>query len=80
MTRDEYLIRQRELSARGMGLPQSKLTPLEVAAIREAARRREAMRREITETLSNAALAKAYGVHVRTIEKALAYESWGHVA
>lgn len=80
MTRDEYLIRQREFSARGMDLPQSKLMPLEVAAIRSAAQRREQMRKEITDTLSNAALAKAYGVHVRTIEKVLAYESWGHVA
>lgn len=79
MKRDEYQIRQREMSARGMGLPQSKLTPLEVGAIREAAVKRERMRREITETLSNAALAKAYGVHVRTIEKVLSFESWGHV-
>lgn len=79
MTRDEYQQRQREFSARGMDLPQSKLTPLEVAAIRAAAVKREQMRREINDTLSNAALAKAYGVHVRTIEKALSYESWGHV-
>lgn len=66
-------------AARGMDLPQSKLTPLEVAAIREAARRRAQMRREINETLSNAALAQAYGVHERTIEKVLAYGSWRHV-
>ena len=80
MNRDEYLIRARELAPRGMDLPQSKLMPLQVAAIREAAVKREAMRREINETLSNAALAKAYGVHPRTIEKVLSYESWGHVA
>lgn len=79
MTRDEYLIRQREFSARGMDLPQSKLMPLQIVAIREAAARRDAMRREITETLSNAALARQFGVHVRTIEKVLSYESWGHV-
>lgn len=80
MTRDEYSQRQREMSARGMDLPQSKLLPLEVAAIRAAAVKREQMRREINDTLSNAALAKAYGVHPRTIEKVLSYESWGHVA
>ena len=79
MTRDEYLQRAREMAPRGMNLPQSKLTPLEVAAIRASAAKREEMRREITETLSNAALAKAYGVHPRTIEKVLAYESRGHV-
>lgn len=79
MTRDEYQQRQREFSARGMDLPQSKLLPLQIVAIREAAQRREQMRREINDTLSNAALAKAYGVHVRTIEKVLSYESWGHV-
>lgn len=79
MTRDEYSQRQREMSSRGMDLPQSKLTPLEVAAIREAAVRREKMRREINETLSNAALAKAYGVSVRAIERVMAYETWGHV-
>jgi hypothetical protein len=79
MKRDEYQQRQREMSARGMDLPQSKLLPLQVSAIRTAAVRREQMRREINETLSNAALAKAYGVHVRTIEKVLAFESWSHV-
>lgn len=80
MTRDEYQQRQREFSARGMDLPQSKLMPLDVVAIREAAAKREQMRREINDTLSNAALACRFGVHVRTIEKALSYESWGHIA
>lgn len=80
MTRTEYQQRQREFSARGMDLPQSKLMPLDVVAIREAAAKREQMRREINDTLSNAALARKFGVHVRTIEKALSYESWGHIA
>lgn len=79
MTRDEYLIRQREFSARGMQLPQSKLTPLEVEAIRSAATQRESLRKHIRERLSNAALARDLGVHVRTIEKVLARESWSHV-
>lgn len=79
MTRDEYLIRQREFSARGMDLPQSKLTPLEVEAIRSAATQRESLRNHIRERLSNDALARDLGVHVRTIEKVLARESWSHV-
>lgn len=79
MTRDEYLIRQRELSARGMDLPQSKLTPLEVDAIRSAATQRESLRKHIRERLSNDALARGLGVHRRTIEKVLAHETWGHV-
>ena len=79
MTRDEYLIRQREFSARGMDLPQSKLTPLEVEAIRSAATQRESLRKHIRERLSNDALARDLGVHVRTIEKVLARESWSHV-
>lgn len=80
MTRDEYQQRHREMSARGMDLPQSKLLPLQVAAIRAAAQKREQMRREINDTLSNAALAKAYGVSVRAIERVMSYETWGHVA
>lgn len=80
MTRDEYQIRQREFQVRGMDLPQSKLMDLDVVAIRSAAKQRENLRQYIRENLSNEALAAKFGVHVRTIEKALAYESWGHVA
>lgn len=79
MTRDEYLIRQREFQPRGMDLPQSKLTPLEVEAIRSAARQRESLRKHIRENLSNDALAEQFGVHRRTIEKVLTGESWTHV-
>jgi len=79
MTRDEYLIRQHEFQPRGMQLPQSKLTPLEVESIRSAAKQREALRKRIRERLSNDALARDLGVHRRTIEKVLAHETWGHV-
>ena len=75
----EYETRRLEFSARGMDLPQSKLTPLEVEAIRSAAKQREALRKHIRERLSNDALARDLGVHVRTIEKVLARESWSHV-
>lgn len=75
MPRAEYQVRARELAPRGMDLPQTKLLPLQVAAIREAVALREKLSREITEKYSNAALAKAFGVHIRTIEKCVAYET-----
>ena len=63
----------------GMDLPQTKIPPKAVIAIRQAARIREELRREINEKYSNAALAKHWGVHVRTIEKILSYETARHV-
>jgi predicted DNA-binding transcriptional regulator YafY len=79
MDRDEYTIRAREFCKRGMDLPQSKLTPIEVDAIRSAARQRENLRKHIRENLSNEALAREFGVHYRTIEKVLQGVSWVHV-
>lgn len=79
MTRDEYNIRARETARRGMELPWSKLTPLEVDAIRSAKRQRENLLKHIRENLSNDALSKAFGVHRRTVEKVLQGETWGHV-
>lgn len=80
MERQEYLGRAREMAVRGVDLPQSKLIPLDIGAIRSASRQRENLRKHIRETLSNEALAKQFGVHVRTIEKVLAYETWSNVA
>ena len=79
MERGEYLSRARELAPRGQDLPQAKLLELDVAAIRSAARQRESLRQHIRKNLSNEALAKQFGVHIRTIEKVLQYESWSHV-
>lgn len=79
MTRDEYLKHPSLYCKRGFDLPQTKLPPLAVVAIREAARRREKLRQEINETLSNKALAKKWGVHPRTIEKVLSYETARHI-
>lgn len=79
MQLDEYDIRRREFAARGMALPHSKLTPLEVGAIRQAAWKRKDLIEYIREELSNDALAKQFGVHRRTIEKVLSLESWSHV-
>ena len=79
MTRDEYQLRAGEFCKRGFDLPQTKIPPLAIIAIREAARKREQLRREITEKYSNKALAKAWGVHPRTIEKILSYETAKHI-
>ena len=80
LERAEYLPRAREFAARGEELPQTKLLALDIVSIRSAARQRENLRQHIRGTLSNAALAKAHGVHERTIEKVLAYETGSHVA
>lgn len=69
MKRFEYLQRARELAARGQELPQTKLLDMDVISIRSAARQRESLRKHIKENLSNEALARQYGVHIRTIEK-----------
>lgn len=79
LDRAEYLVRARELAPRGADLPQSRLSDDDVADIRSAARQREALRQHIRDNLSNEALARKLGVHVRTVEKVLALETWGHV-
>lgn len=80
MAREEYLCRVHEFCARGTDLPQTKLLPLDIGEIRSAARQRENLRKHIAKNLSNEALAKAYGVHVRTIEKVLSRETGSHIA
>ncbi len=67
----EYRQRQRELAARGQELPQTKLLDMDVITIRSAARQRESLRKHIRDNLSNEALARQFGVHIRTIEKVL---------
>lgn len=79
LDRDEYLLRARELAPRGQDLPHAKLLDLDVLAIRSAARQRESLRQHIRDNLSNEALARKFGVHVRTVEKVLSAESWSHV-
>lgn len=64
---------------RGEQLPQSKLT---ADSVREARKlHREALQsvRELQEEYSAKGLAKRYGVHYRTMEKALSRETWSHV-
>lgn len=80
MNRDEYLSSARANALRGQELPQTKLLDIDVISIRSAARQRDGLRKHIRENLSNEALAKAYGVHLRTIEKLVQRETWSHVA
>lgn len=79
LPRSELLGRAAEFCARGQELPQTKLLDLDVVEIRSAMRQRENLRKHIKENLSNEALAKKHGVHIRTIEKVASYQSWGHV-
>ena len=78
LDRSEWERRRTEFVRRGMELPQTKLMPLDVSEIRSAARQREKLRAHIKDNLSNAALAKKFGVHERSIEKVLSRESWSH--
>lgn len=79
MPRHEYLLRAREFAAHGQDLPQAKLLDLDVISIRSAARQRDALRKHIADHLSNAALAKKYGVHINNIEKIIRREAWSHI-
>jgi hypothetical protein len=75
MTREEWLVNPAPYAARGFDLPQTKLPEGAIRAIREAAEKREQLRAEITEKYSNAALARMWNVHPRTIEKVLSYQT-----
>ena len=75
MDRATYLLRARELAPRGADLPQTKLTPDDVRAIRRMAQMREQARAQITEQFSNAAIAQRFGVSVRAVERVLAWET-----
>ena len=79
MKRDEWSVRAREFCLRGQELPHAKLLDIDVVTIRSAARQRETLRQYIREELSNAALARKLGVHVRTVEKIVQAESWVHL-
>ena len=72
---DEYEGRRDWYAKRGQELPQTKLLDMDVITIRSAARQRESLRKHIRDNLSNEALARQFGVHIRTIEKALARDT-----
>lgn len=79
LSRNEYILRANEFCLRGQDLGQSKLCDLDVIAIRSAAIQRESLRKHIRDNISNDALAKKFGVHVRNIEKILTRETWSHI-
>lgn len=76
LERQEYVLRARELARRGMEISHTKLTPLDVTAIRSAVAERERLREHIVENLTNKALAKKFGVHIRTIDRITTYSNW----
>ena len=80
MSRAEYQSRRTEFAPRGQDLPQSRLLDIDIISIRSAARQRESLRKHIAENLTNAALAKQYGIHERSIERILNREHWSHLA
>lgn len=78
-SREQYQLEAVFNVKRGEELSQSKLTDDDVRLIHDAKVNREALRDHIRLSLSNEALARQFGVHVRTIEKVLSYGSWRHV-
>ncbi len=63
---------------RGSQLPWAKLDEAKVADIIAIIERRDALKAELRE-MTNAAIAKRYGVHIKTIDKVISGVSWGHV-
>lgn len=59
-------------------MPIRKLTPADVRAIRAKAKRR-AQIRDVLASMTNAAIAREYGVHESAIEHVLSYQNWRHV-
>lgn len=69
--RDAWLADAHSEAKRGEQLPQSRLTVAKVREIRAA-------HVPYCRTNGAPALARRYGLHRRTVEKVLAYESWAH--
>lgn len=63
----------------GSQLPQSKLTEEDVIEMRRLHREKTESINDLNELFGAAGLAKRYGVHVRTIEKALHGYTWSHI-
>lgn len=64
---------------RGTDLPQTKLSESDVQLIRQLHKHKQEQIKMLNETLSASALARKFGVHIRTIERALSYSGWVHV-
>ena len=68
-----------ETRARGEELPQSRLTEADVREARKLHKEARQAIRDLMDEYSAKGLAKRYGVHHRTMEKALSRETWSHV-
>ena len=63
---------------RGSELPWAKLTEQDIQLIRELVEERERLKAQ-ARALTNARIAEKFGVHVRTVDRVTAGETWGHV-
>ena len=64
---------------RGSALPQSKLTEEEVRKIRRQYAKAKLLVARIQSRWTAKGIARAYGLHHRTVEKILSGETWTHV-
>ena len=64
---------------RGQDLPQSKLTEEKVIKARKDYDRARLLIKRLQSRYSAKGIADHYGVHVRTMEKALSGETWSHL-
>ena len=74
--KDDPLNRTKVL--RGSDLPQAKLDESDVLLIRQIVEERERTKQKLRH-VTNAAIARKFGVHIRTIDRIATGESWGHV-
>ena len=80
MNRAEYLSAgtARTTCKRGSDLPQAKLTESQVQEIRRLHEAKQKAIADLNNRYSAKALAAIYGVHHRTIERALQFNGWVH--
>lgn len=71
LDRSEYLVRAHEFAKRGEDLPHTKLDRAMLDDIKSAIKQRESLRQYIANNLSNDGLASRFGVHKRTIARAI---------
>lgn len=79
LTRSEYLDNPRGYAPKGEKSGKNKLTNEQVEDIRSAGRQAKNMREFIKENLSDAALARIYGVCESNIRQIINRETWYHI-
>jgi hypothetical protein len=68
----------RTKARRGEDLPWSKLTEADVLLIRKIVEERERTKQQL-KYVTNAALARKFGVSLRAMDRVVTGETWGHV-